>query len=428
MFLTLPSAAQQKYLLKCPSPNCNTVVFDGTCVGPRTEEIKEHFRYEPKLIGTNGLGSLVGSRLTRQIDPRARQFSDKLSGIEGTVGKVPGKVLKLDEAELLFHLLRSGSELEKAFSAFLSVLVIVDGHHVAIPEYCQTVVNDIALSYCSINGFIQLPSKRSQNLFKRVSSMQSNPQHNPLLLNQFCDIMPILGNVLKHTPAEHVPLFQVFLRELYRHYTDTIGTEVWHEEMSEIPPSTHHKYVITGRERIRQPRRYHQSHAEAERELVGIGDCKKIPNSTQHHSTLFVGVCPHGIGIIACPMSYAESPRFLFSLLLEYWEKPPKTIIYDNACHGHEFCLNREPSFFKDTHFLIDKFHYKNHRACSRAYNSSLFKDAAVLNSQVCEQFNKTLKKIAISAQYSNASSYFLLVVSFMLHQNHQRIEECHLI
>lgn len=90
------------------------------------------------------------------------------------------------------------------------------------------------------------------------------------------------------------------------------------------------------------------------------------------------------------------------------------------------FMLNREPSFFKDTHFVIDKFHYKNHRACCRGYNSSLFKDAAVLNSQVCEQFNKTLKKISISAQYSNASSYFLLVTSFMLMQNYRRIWDFH--
>ena len=239
---------------------------------------------------------------------------------------------------MLFHLLCSGSALEKAFSAYLSELVIVDGNHVSIPEYCQTMVNDIALSYCSVNGFIQLPNVQSRSLFQCVCL--TNPQDESVL-KEFCNIMPLLGNVLKHTPSEHVPLFQEFLRELYRRYIDTVGTDNWFEEISAIPPSTHHKYVVTGRERIRQPRQYHQSQAEAERELVGIGDCKKIPNSTQHHSTLFVGVCPHGIGLIACPMSYAESPRFLFSLLLEFWEKPPKTVLYDNACHAHEFALNR---------------------------------------------------------------------------------------
>ena len=203
LFLTLPDAAKQKSLLNCPVPNCNAVVFDGTCVGPRTEKIEERHRYEPKLISDNRMVRVVGSRLTRQIvaNPMARQYLDKLSGMERTVGKVPGKVLRLDENEMLFHLLRSGSALEKAFSAYLSELVIVDGDHVAIPEYCQTMVNDIALNYCSVNGFIQLPNVQSRSLFQCVCL--TNPQDESVL-KEFCNIMPLLGNVLKHTPSEHV--------------------------------------------------------------------------------------------------------------------------------------------------------------------------------------------------------------------------------
>ena len=60
---------------------------------------------------------------------------------------------------------------------------------------------------------------------------------------------------------------------------------------------------------------------------------------------------------------------------------------------------------------------------CSRGYSSRLFKEAAAMNSQVCEQFNSLLKKIAISAQYSDASGYFLLILSFMLTHNHKIIE-----
>ena len=39
----------------------------------------------------------------------------------------------------------------------------------------------------------------------------------------------------------------------------------------------------------------------------------------------------------------------------------PKIIIYDNCCHLHNYCLNRDPEFFKHTKFLIDRFHWKNH-------------------------------------------------------------------
>ena len=85
------------------------------------------------------------------------------------------------------------------------------------------------------------------------------------------------------------------------------------------------------------------------------------------------------------------------------------------SCHAHEYALNREPTFFKDSLFVIDKFHYRNHRACSRGYNSKLFKEAAALNSQAAKQFNSILKKIAMSVQYSDAPGFFLLVLSFML-------------
>ena len=39
----------------------------------------------------------------------------------------------------------------------------------------------------------------------------------------------------------------------------------------------------------------------------------------------------------------------------------PKTIIYDNCCNLHQYCLNREPQFFKESWFVIDRFHWPNH-------------------------------------------------------------------
>lgn len=39
----------------------------------------------------------------------------------------------------------------------------------------------------------------------------------------------------------------------------------------------------------------------------------------------------------------------------------PKVIIYDNACNLHEYALNRNPRMFKDSQFLVDRFHWDNH-------------------------------------------------------------------
>lgn len=40
----------------------------------------------------------------------------------------------------------------------------------------------------------------------------------------------------------------------------------------------------------------------------------------------------------------------------------PKLIIYDNACNLQEYCLNRDPGFFANTKFCVDKFHWYNHK------------------------------------------------------------------
>ena len=36
-------------------------------------------------------------------------------------------------------------------------------------------------------------------------------------------------------------------------------------------------------------------------------------------------------------------------------------MIYDNACHLHNYALNRDPVFFQNTWFLVDRFHWCNH-------------------------------------------------------------------
>ena len=49
----------------------------------------------------------------------------------------------------------------------------------------------------------------------------------------------------------------------------------------------------------------------------------------------------------------------------------PETIVYDNCCNLHNYCLNREPEFFRNSQFLIDRFHWSNHIG---SYNKCLCK------------------------------------------------------
>ena len=77
-------------------------------------------------------------------------------------------------------------------------------------------------------------------------------------------------------------------------------------------------------------------------------------------------------------------------------EIPPQLVIYDNSCNLHEFCMRREPDFFRFTQFLLDRLHVAGHSRCTVAYDPYKHRAVVKINTQVCEQENakyKPLKK-----------------------------------
>jgi hypothetical protein len=133
------------------------------------------------------------------------------------------------------------------------------------------------------------------------------------------------------------------------------------------------------------------------------------------------GESSHGCGQVPCARasflcvrrSHAPSHAALCNVCRP---KPPRLLVYDNACNAEAYCLNREPEYFKDTLFLVDKashwgwrwavgsrtvswrpcapttplahpqLHMKGHTACSKAYNIALYPEYVGLNSQLAEQ------------------------------------------
>lgn len=118
----------------------------------------------------------------------------------------------------------------------------------------------------------------------------------------------------------------------------------------------------------------------------------------------------------------------------------PKVIIYDNACNLHSYCLNREPTFFKNTWFLVDRFHWRNHKgmaflyinlhavlflsyiACSTGYNMSAYKQFSSINSEVVEQSNSLIKRIKGSVSYMTAQNFITHVKLFFWYHNKQKM------
>jgi hypothetical protein len=53
-----------------------------------------------------------------------------------------------------------------------------------------------------------------------------------------------------------------------------------------------------------------------------------------------------------------------FSVLKTFLTTPPQYVIFDFACSLDEYATNRDPFWFANTKFLIDRFHWRNHKRC----------------------------------------------------------------
>jgi len=116
-------------------------------------------------------------------------------------------------------------------------------------------------------------------------------------------------------------------------------------------------------------------------------------------------------------METCESPRHPFEIFRSHFQTPLRVIIYDNACKLHQYCLNREPHFFQNTLFAVDRFHRRGHVGCSSGYSLDsykLFLPLAEINSQVNEQAKAGLQRIRGQLAYMIADN-FMFNVSFFL-------------
>jgi len=97
-------------------------------------------------------------------------------------------------------------------------------------------------------------------------------------------------------------------------------------------------------------------------------------------------------------MPFSEGRNDPFSVLKTYLRKAPKIIVYDFACSLEEYCLNRDPDWFRDTLFVIDRFHWKNHYGCPKAFNMSNYTGLYGKNSSICEQYHAYLSRFRAAA------------------------------
>ncbi|XP_066271346.1 uncharacterized protein [Branchiostoma lanceolatum] len=151
-------------------------------------------------------------------------------------------------------------------------------------------------------------------------------------------------------------------------------------------------------------------------------DCRK---ESRGHPTLTAGVftlyCQHAICYGFEVMLEPESPKYPFRILKSRFSTAPSVIIYDNACQLHSYCLNRDPGFFQNSRFFVDRLHFKNHKGCSKGYCLDMYKasfDILTINSQINEQANSGLRRIEGQLSYMNPRNFLHRLVTFLAVKN----------
>ncbi|XP_066285252.1 uncharacterized protein [Branchiostoma lanceolatum] len=138
---------------------------------------------------------------------------------------------------------------------------------------------------------------------------------------------------------------------------------------------------------------------------------------------IFTAFCQHGVCYGFTILKSHESPRHPFEILIGRFNRAPRVIVYDNACRLHQYCLNREPAFFMNTLFCVDRLHWINHTGCSDGYCMDSYGqhgtiDVQQINSQINEQANSGLKRIKAQLAYMTQSKFMFNAALFLAFKN----------
>ena len=119
--------------------------------------------------------------------------------------------------------------------------------------------------------------------------------------------------------------------------------------------------------------------------------CRKFyQTATMGTWGIFLFFCAHSHIYGFHDIMHAEGRRDAFFVLRNLANKP-KVVIYDFGCQLEEYCMARDPFYFQDVVFVIDKFHHFNHTCCAM-YKLAFYTHLKWLNSVMCEQGNNHIK------------------------------------
>lgn len=98
--------------------------------------------------------------------------------------------------------------------------------------------------------------------------------------------------------------------------------------------------------------------------------------------------------------------------------------IYDFACNALEYCLNREPVMFRNTRFVVDRFHYKYNHKCSELFKMDRYQQLDGVNSSFMESVNSFIYAFRPQLSQMGQHSYMNYLRATLLIRNKSRNEK----
>lgn len=78
----------------------------------------------------------------------------------------------------------------------------------------------------------------------------------------------------------------------------------------------------------------------------------------------------------------------------------------------------REPFLFMNSRFVVDHFHWKDHTACARAFNPSIYAKLVDVNTSAAEQLHSRLQRIKAQVSYMRQANFMEYTRHFLYMSN----------
>ncbi|GAQ90744.1 hypothetical protein KFL_006790070 [Klebsormidium nitens] len=159
---------------------------------------------------------------------------------------------------------------------------------------------------------------------------------------------------------------------------------------------------------------------------------KKARSLRRHTKGGFVFCCSHRVIYGFHVMLRGESPRDPFTVLYTRLNRHdlPAYLVYDNACKLRAYVMRREPTFFAEVRFLVDRFHFQRTTSeahkCGPSYNPDYYDSVRWVNTSAVESCNAFLVNFKTQAWYRSLVALMIILANLVSGRNSdlKRVDE----